>query len=619
MSSSSMAIIVTKSKKKLIITLLPLLIFTIYSNSLRSPLILDDIHTITNNQYNRLTQLTPEALYNAGFSGTNVSRPIAKISFALDYYFNNGINLISLHITNICIHIINSILLYYFLLLTFKTPAIRNQYIKTGNRISLFTAFLWAVHPLHTQSVVYIVQRMNSLAVLFYLLSFVCFITARLNDKKTTVILLSSASIFFGVLAFGTKEIAVTLPMFILLYEFFFFQDLDRFWLKQKKLVLLTCSGAAVVLFLYKFGINFWETIPASYASRDFTLVERLLTEPRVILLYLNLLLLPLPSKLTLEHDFPLSHSLLTPVTTLPAILFIFLLATLAVLITKKERLLAFAIFWFIGNLFLESSFIPLEIVFEHRTYLPSMMVNLGMVIILVRLVPYRTFFPFMILLISLLAWGTYERNKTWASELSILTDCVEKAPNKARPQYNLGIVYSEKGLPHKAIAHYEQALRINPHSASINTNLGIELYQLGFIDKAISHYRRALVIEPHFPMAHLHLGIALAKKDYTPEALQHLEMCMKNPDLPPTSYAKIGELYLSLQKPKLALNAYKKTLENGLITPSILNNIGVAYIMLGENKNAEKYFKQSVKMNPADRSSLNNLHLLNRQSSTSH
>ncbi len=601
--------------QKLIIFLLPLLIFAIYSNTLHSPLIFDDLHTITHNQHNRLIQLTPESLCKAGFSGTNSSRPTAKISFALDYYFNQGLNVVSLHLTNIIIHIINAIFLYYFLILTFKTPALKNKYKKHRNWISLLTSLLWAMHPLHTQSVVYIVQRMNSLSVLFYLLAFICFINARFSQKKAPVLFLSSASLLSGILAVGSKEIAVTLPGFIILYEFFFFQDLNRSWLKQKKFILIAFFGAAISLFLIKFGISFWESIPASYDRRDFTLLERLLTEPRVILFYLSLLFLPLPSRLNLEHDFPLSHSLINPLTTLPALLLIFLFVIVAIVITKKERLLAFAIFWFLGNLILESSFIPLEIIFEHRTYLPSMMVCLVLVTTMVYFIPYRTLFPVMILLVALLAWGTYERNKTWNSELSILTDCVKKSPDKARSQYNLGIVYSEQGAPYKAISHYEQALRINPQSASVNTNLGLELFRLGFINKAITHYEQALLIAPGFPMAHFHMGEALVAKNNTQKALIHFQMSTKEEtELPPPIYSKIGEIYISLKEPKLALNVYKKALKNTPATPAILNNMGIACIMLGDNEDAAILLKQSIKLFPENNSARMNLQLLTKR-----
>lgn len=596
--------------------LLPFLVFLTYSNTLHSPFIFDDINAVQDNLHLRLTHITPQTLFEAAFSGTLPTRPVANLSFALDYYFHQGHNLISLHLTNIAIHYINAALLYVFILLTLKTPAIRNQYKDIHlHWVPLLTSLLWAVHPLHTQSVTYIVQRMNSLAVLFYLLAFIFYITARNTDKNKYSLLLALASIIAGALAIGTKEISITLPAFILLYEFFFFQNLDRGWLRQQRFLFIVLFIGGVAVFFIKFGLLFWETIPASYARRDFTLTERLLTEPRVIFFYLSLLFFPLPARLNLEHDFQISQSLTDPLLTLPVIVLLFLLPLLAVLIARKERLAAFTIFWFLGNLALESSFIPLEIIFEHRTYLPSMMVILLMVIILFRLVQFRTLLPVILVLAGLLAIGTFQRNKVWKDELSILLDCVEKSPTKARPHYNLGIVYSEQGESSKAIEHYEKARQVL-RSASINTNLGIELYRIGSIDGAIASYRHALEIEPNFPMAHYHLGVALAATKDRDNALKHLYASLDNFNDKSMSYIKIGEVHLAFREPQAALQAYGQALKTNPLNPTLLNNTGIAFLMLGDSVNARRYIEKAIQIAPNYSDAINNLKLLDKKSS---
>ena len=116
--------------------------------------------------------------------------------------------------------------------------------------------------------------------------------------------------------------------------------------------------------------------------GRDFTLQERLLTQFRVVIFYISLVVLPYPSRLTLEHDFALSYSLLDPFTTLLSLFALLLFILAAIFSARRERIFSFCILWFFGNLFIESSFIPLEIIFEHRTYLPSMMLIFLFIII---------------------------------------------------------------------------------------------------------------------------------------------------------------------------------------------------------------------------------------------
>ncbi len=483
----------------LLFILLPALTLTIYSNTLRSPFVLDDLSCIQYNNLLHIEKITPKSLWNAAFALPINTRPVANISFAFNYYFSQGENLVSLHLTNIGIHILNGILLYFFVLSTLKTPVLKKTYLYNCSYIPLLTALLWIVHPLHTQSVTYIVQRMNSLAALFYLLSFICYIAARFSKKKPSTLLLTAASFIAGGLAFGTKEISVTLPIFIVFYEFFFFQDINLSWLKRKKTFLITLCAGIVILFFFKFGLFFWETIPTSYAHRNFSLSERLLTEPRVILLYLSLLFFPLPSRLNLEHDFQLSHSLIDPVTTLPAILFLLLLILLAVLLCRKERLLAFTIFWFLGNLLLESSFIPLEIIFEHRTYLPSMMFSLALILILTRFVPSRTL-PFVtILLVTMLSLSTYERNKTWRSELTIYIDCVKKSPKKARPLVSLGNTLIIRQKVYQAIPILEKAVLLDTDNLDARNSLGAAYARTGNLSLAIEQFNLALQIDPTF------------------------------------------------------------------------------------------------------------------------
>src|SRR5210317_881251 len=169
------------------------------------------------------------------------------------------------------------------------------------------------VHPLNTQSVTYIVQRMNSMAGMFFIMAMLFYVKARLTPEKTKKILLFLFSLIASIFAFGSKQNTATLPLFILLYEWYFFQDL-RLKFSRKQFFWIAALGCLFVFVVYLFlGSSPLDRLFPSYAGRPFTMVERVLTQPRVILHYITLIFYPAPGRLNLDHDFPLSYSLVSP------------------------------------------------------------------------------------------------------------------------------------------------------------------------------------------------------------------------------------------------------------------------------------------------------------------
>jgi hypothetical protein len=170
-----------------------------------------------------------------------------------------------------------------------------------------------------------------------------------------------------------SKENVAILPLFIALYEFYFFQSLD---LSPKgKKILFTLAGILVILGAFGFiilGERYMNLIEEGYRFRTFTMWERVLTQFRVVLYYLTLLIYPHPSRLNLDYDFPISKTILDPPTTLISILIVGALIGYSIWTAKKRPMISFCILWYFGNLVIESSIFPLEIAFEHRLYLPA-------------------------------------------------------------------------------------------------------------------------------------------------------------------------------------------------------------------------------------------------------
>ena len=560
--------------------LLPLAIFVflIYSNTLGTPFILDDLPNIQNNPHIRLTKITFESIKRAGFRSPLSSRPIANITFALNYYYHKY-NVMGYHLINILTHITSGILLYLFAKTTLSIQSLHSKYESLG-WISFFTAFIWLVHPIQTQSITYIVQRMNSMAAMFYILSLLLYAKARLAEEKRSRWALFAGCVFSGILALGSKPIAATLPLFILLYEWYFFQELSLAWLKRHKLHLAGISILlAFVIFVY-LGAHPFEQVFARYKTRDFTLTQRVLTEFRVVIYYISLLIFPHPSRLNLDHYFAYSNSLIDPITTLISVGAILALVGLSFYVAKKERLVSFCILWFLGNLVIESSVIPLEITFEHRTYLPSMLVSLMAVFLAHRLIkPQWLKIALLCAVVVVCSIWTYERNIVWSSELSLWRDCVKKSPRKARPHNNLGTALARQGKLDEAITHYSEALRFKPEYANAHFNLGNALTGKGSLDEAISHYSEALRIKPKYASAHNNLGIALAKKGNLDEAISHYSEALRI-------------------KPKFAEAHY---------------NLGNALARKGSLKEAIVQYREALRIKPDHTDARNNLEVVSR------
>ena len=537
-------------REGLMLLVMAVLVFMIYSNILKAPFVFDDQQNIRDNPHVRLTELTLEGINKTVVENPYNNRPVAHASFVLNYYFHKY-NVMGYHLVNILIHIMTGIFLYFFLKITLSISILsmscrypvpgKSQTVARDSHagfsdhslIAFFAVLIWLVHPIQTQSVTYIVQRMNSMAAMFYVLSFLLYAKARLAEEKKGKSILFAGCVLAGILALGSKEIAATLPFFIFLYEWYFFQDLNRDWFKRH---IFLFSGVvilfAIVAVVYM-GAHPLERILSDYDKRDFTLIQRVLTEFRVVIYYISLLIFPLPSRLNLDHDFPISSSLINPVTTIFSIVSVIGLIGLAFYMAKRDRLLSFCILWFLGNLVIESSVIGLEIAFEHRAYLPSMFVSMMVVILVCRYVKQKWVILSLLCVVTLVfSYWTYERNTVWGSELSLWEDCVKKSPGKARPHYNLGNVFTRQEKTAEAIDQYSKTLKINPDHEKAHYNLGIALAKQGKIDEAIDHYTSALKIKPDYAKVHNNLGNILARQGRVDEAIGHYyEVLRINPD----------------------------------------------------------------------------------------
>jgi tetratricopeptide (TPR) repeat protein len=447
-----------------------------YSNSLSVPFIFDDIPCIQKNEAIHWTHFSWSGVQRAVRESPSSGRPVANLSFALNYYFGQ-LDVRGYHAVNVVIHLLGSLLVYLValaLLRHFAPHEDQRLRPSAAHWIALATALIFISHPIQTQAVTYTVQRMTSLCTLFYLAAFALYIYGRVAKTSHRRCTLWVAGLACWVLALGSKQIAATLPLVVILYEWFFLQDMSPQWARRNAkygllMLLLLCLGAWIYL-----GNEPWDSLTQGYAKRDFTLGERLLTQFRVVVLYLSLLVYPHPSRFNLAHHIETSQSLLVPITTLISMASVFGLLGLAVYLARRQRLASFCILWFFINLVIESSVVPLEMVFEHRVYLPMLGPALLASWLLFTVLNQRPRWAIAIAIaVSLLfATGTYQRNHAWMDEVTLWADAVDKSPLRWRSQYNLGHYLEKQGRYDEAVQHYREALRIQPNYAPALNNL---------------------------------------------------------------------------------------------------------------------------------------------------
>lgn len=572
----------------------------LYSNTLEAPFLFDDVDNIVENPHIRMTSLTFSGLAAAAFQSLSATRPLANVTFALNYYVG-GYDVTGYHLVNIGIHLLTGLLLFFLFHSTLATPALRSRH-RYPWLIAFSGALLWLAHPLHTQSVTYIVQRMSSMATMFSVLSLLLYVRGRLSPAagpRRRALFAGSAGAW--ILALGSKQIAAALPAFMLLYEWYFFRNLSWEWLKSRKrylgaVVALSILVAGIFLLFHSKGNAF-----ALYAHREFTMGERLLTQFRVLVYYASLLAYPHPGRLSLEHDFPLSHSLLDPVTTLLSLGTIIGALAAAIRLARTEPLFSFALLWFFGNLLIESSILPLELVFEHRTYLPSIFLAFSVTALTYQLVKQRwVAWGALIGLTFILGGWTYERNKVWSDKVTFWTDCAKKAPHKARPYQNLGLALYERGKMEAATRQLQEALRIDPQNFLARGQLGIIAARQGKVDEAIAQLREALRIEPTYAKGCNNLGRALLDRGNLDEAITYLARAVTiNPDLTEAHY-NLGRAWAEKGQHSRAVDHFSTALRLDPHYADAHMGLGIVYGKKNDNKKAIYHFTEALRIDPA-------------------
>jgi tetratricopeptide (TPR) repeat protein len=570
----------------------------IYSNSFACPFHFDDKTNIVDN-LNIRSLSDIKSLWNFA-----PNRFVPDYTFALNYHFNQ-LNAWGYHLINLAIHLINSLLVWWFTILIFSTPVIKNNPISRFKKsIAFIIALLFVSHPLATESVTYIVQRDNSIEALFYFLSLGFYMKGRISKiSKRYKFFLFAGSIILAILAMLSKENASTLPVVIVLIELFFIQTKSISDLIKKNRIFILSGAILCIIFivLCKIIFHVFDTLkPDEFNDyKTITALNYLYTQFSVIPKYIQLLILPIHQNF--DYDFPISSAFFE-LKTILGLIVILSLITLGIFLYNKIRIISFGIFWFFITIAVESSVVPIsDLIFEHRTYLPSF----GFYLILSSLIyqflwnkTRNVSISIMLLIIVSNSYMTYARNEVWKDEISLWSDAILKSPNKARPYINRATQYVLENKIPEAIRDYKAATDINSNWTIAYSNLGKYLAIQNDTKNALIYLNKAIETDSNYYQAYNNRGNLFINENKLDEAYNDFSKTIKlKPDFA-EAYNNRGNVLLNENRFEDAINDYCKAINLSPNFADAYNNRATSLVQLKKFKDALNDINKSLELN---------------------
>lgn len=580
----------------------------IYSNSLANGFVWDDRFLIVNNQFIRgfshIKEIfTYHLFYFSRLPIMRYYRPVQAISYIFDYQIWKLIPF-GYHLTNILLHILNTILMFYLIVVNFNKK-----------RVAFWASLLFLIHPLHNAAVAYVSGRADLLVVCFMLLGMICFAKSLVDSPNKIYYYVFSLLLFF--VSLFTKEISLLLPiLLILLYQT---TDINP---KSKGLpnIFINIAPFLIIGFVFlRCSFLFTEEV---FIPHNLSIVSwsRLLTWIKVIFIYLGLVFLPL--NLHMERAATIVSSLKDP---LVVFLIIGVLAVGVIMrgIYKQSKVSFFGISWFFiatTSIFFSMYFNTtmlnrnLVIMAEHWLYLPligfTVFIAGGLEIILERslVVFKRAISAILVLAAFFYSFQTVKINYVWRDDESLFKNILRYAPYSEKPYLVLGQLYISKGDFDQAIALFRKGLAANPAGAALYTNLGIALERKSDLVSAVEAYKQAIRFDPSAYEAYNNLGVIYVKSGQTDKAKEQWRMALKvNPDFD----LAYNNLVVAYKKDK-TIKRYKAQLEKDPLNLKLNQELAGYYISIGIYPEAIEVLKKCLDFAPQDGLAYNMLGFIN-------
>lgn len=438
------------------------------------------------------------------------TRMIPYATLVANYYLG-GANVVGYHVVNLLVHLLVCLVVYRLIGELCRTPKLRGTWTAAhALPIAIAATVIVGCHPLQVQAVTYIVQRMTSMAALFYLATVYFYVRARLQvaDGAAPGRAYGTA-IACALAAYLSKENTASLPLALILVEWVFFRPLAfgstaRRLMPFAVLVLLIPlvfrianvrplppeeisdeQAGRVMRLLTQQARDVVRTLTvAAEAGEGLSPATYLLTQLRVIPRYFGFVVVPLG--LTIDHDVATEHSLTAGSAAGLALLLALLLIGLYA--TLRWPLLGFGILWTFVALSIESSVFPIrDVMNEHRMYLamPGIALLAGVAFAYVWSRQQSLALVLGGAIAIALVGLTLARNQVWATQLSLWREALARSPNKARPHVNYGTALHLQGDVKQALKHYCEALRLEPDNRRADSNINVALEDLMASDES--------------------------------------------------------------------------------------------------------------------------------------
>lgn len=580
-------------KPLLSLALLAAVIFGVYANSLNNDFHYDDQPTIVKNQAIRsLGNIPSFFLSKQGFSTDELYaapkhyRPVLLTTYAVNYAID-GLNPPVYHLTNILLHILSTVLVYLIVL-----------NLSSDLLAARLAAVIYGLHPIHTEALNYVSARSSLLSGFFFLLAFYSFIKFRLAQTQKTRAVLTLYFIFFFsfVLAVLSKEVAVVLPLMLVVYDLYYSGTSLKGYSRQ----MLIPYGPFILPLVFYLIVGrvhhmIW-SILQGYGAREFW--PHLLTQAKVTVQYILLFLWPVD--LTPDRRLEVANSVGEGAVLASLGVIGMLLGTAYGLLRIKSseaRACSLGLLWFFLTS-LPTIVVPLNLLIqEHRSYLPvaGLAIAVGSALSWFyrkcygfqrvhhpggRRAVYSSTVPLvMFMMIMGVGYGilVVKRNAVWKNDISLWSDAASKPSAGFRAHVNLGTAYERQGRLDLAIQSYKRAIEIEPAFFATHYNLGLIYQRLGSTDLAIAHYQEAIQINPFFPLAHHKLGVVYTTIDRPDLAKQEFERALQLDGSDLSSKSALGWLYLTEERFEQAEDYFQQVLK---VRPeSLRDRLGMAVI----------------------------------------
>lgn len=590
---------------------LTVVVFVAYSNSLKGDIFLDDVLI--------KQKVTTDKI-------SNYLRPGPRHFGMLTFFINGEFNVVNYRIVNIIIHIFNAFLVYAITYITLQSPLLRDRLSEHAYTAAIASGLIFALHPININAVAYISQRVAALAAFFTLMALIFYIFAHKIESKYKSCLLYGLCLVSILLGVFSKENAIIAIPLIILYDFFFITETS--WHSRSKKMGVIVLALAVTIVFASFYLNI--TAIFSQLVSDFlhshkiantqswhgvdisiTAYQHILTQFRVICRYLSIFVVPLPSFLAFDRwGYPVSNGLFEPLSTLLSIVAVLSLLLIAVLKARRLPFLSFGILWYFIAISLESFVaVGLDLYFEHRNYLPSTGLIMGLTIQAFEAMNSRGSDKRMLIVIAcvvlILGLFTYQRNYVWKDAVTLWLDTTQKAPYNTRAVLFLGNAYLAVKDYDNAAVYYERGLKMSEQYGSSSFYYETTIYSLAMAYFYSYRYDRLMTmvdyLEERLPDSQ-YLPVlkgAYAVASRQPElAMGYLEEALKgNPELVDKEviYLLIGDSYRHQGLFEEAIKAYQKALAQNPKSYAAYYAIGKCYLALDDLQKALEYMQMAL------------------------